>query len=147
MVFLGCSSPLVLRPVITRQEIRYKIVGECYVPGLMHTEALLGPLPRGWKIKYRFIRGHLIQVFYNDHTKTQKDPREPLPHPWQYKYAPPDAQLGAPGSQKRARNQEENGFRQLFDNPKTRQMTWQDPRLEPEILRKTGVNLQEFVLI
>ncbi|ERF74958.1 hypothetical protein EPUS_05166 [Endocarpon pusillum Z07020] len=41
-VFLGCDSPLLIRPA---KDGQFKVVGECYVQGLMCNEALLGPLP------------------------------------------------------------------------------------------------------
>ncbi|KAF6220712.1 hypothetical protein HO133_003145 [Letharia lupina] len=50
-VLLGCEQPLVLRPT---SGLRYQVVGECYVPGLMYGEAFLGPLPDN----YQAIRLH-----------------------------------------------------------------------------------------
>jgi hypothetical protein len=44
-VLLGCSSPLVLRPI----ESKYQVVGECYVEGMMRGELLLGPLPANYR--------------------------------------------------------------------------------------------------
>lgn len=43
-VFLGCHVPLVIRPT---GEGKFRVVGECYVPGVSAGEALLGPLPAG----------------------------------------------------------------------------------------------------
>ena len=45
-VILGCNSPLLLRPLSNGN---YTVVGECYIHGFMNGEALLGPLPEGWK--------------------------------------------------------------------------------------------------
>jgi hypothetical protein len=45
-VFLGCHTPLVLRPDGLRQ---FKLVGEAYCHGVMQGEALLGPLDNIWK--------------------------------------------------------------------------------------------------
>ena len=41
VVLLGCPKPMLLRP----NGGRYQVVGECYVYGLMQSEALLGVLP------------------------------------------------------------------------------------------------------
>jgi len=40
VVLLGCSMPMVLRPVQIGVETEYKIVGECYIHGIMKGEAM-----------------------------------------------------------------------------------------------------------
>lgn len=45
VIILGCASPLVLRAV----ESHYELVGECYVHGIMHGEAMRGPLKRSYE--------------------------------------------------------------------------------------------------
>lgn len=42
MSSLGCPVPLALRPV---NDGEYEVVGQCFVPGIMHGEAILGDLP------------------------------------------------------------------------------------------------------
>ena len=54
-VLLGCSDAILLRP----DGDRWRVVGECYVPGLDAGEALAGPLPQG----YRAVR------FYDERRK------------------------------------------------------------------------------
>ena len=44
-VLLGCPCPMLLRP----DGDRWRVVGQCYVPGLQAGEALAGPLPRGFR--------------------------------------------------------------------------------------------------
>jgi len=44
-VAAGGRVPLVLRPVGDKEERKYTLVGECYVHGLMHGEALEGGFP------------------------------------------------------------------------------------------------------
>ena len=44
-VLLGCPCPMLLRP----DGDRWRVVGECYVPGLEAGEALAGPLPQGYR--------------------------------------------------------------------------------------------------
>ncbi|MCJ1456134.1 hypothetical protein MMC28_006493 [Mycoblastus sanguinarius] len=41
-ILLGCKVPILLRPDTNH---RYRVVGECYMDGVTHGEALLGPLP------------------------------------------------------------------------------------------------------
>ena len=41
-VFLGCNAPMLLR---SAPNLRYQVVGACYIYGLMNGEAFLGPLP------------------------------------------------------------------------------------------------------
>lgn len=43
VVFPGCSSPMLLRPINNGAK-RYQVVGECYIPDLVNSEALLGSL-------------------------------------------------------------------------------------------------------
>ena len=49
VVVLGCETPLAIRPVPEKPG-RYKLIGSCYVHGMMDCEMLLGPLPSGWTI-------------------------------------------------------------------------------------------------
>jgi hypothetical protein len=46
---LGCTSPLILRPKIggLREKQSRIMVGECYVPGMVSSEAGFGPLEDG----------------------------------------------------------------------------------------------------
>ncbi len=50
-VLLGCATPLLLRPVPNHQ---FRVVGECYVHGLMDGEAFLGPLPDQKRDSYKW---------------------------------------------------------------------------------------------
>lgn len=49
-VLLGCETPLVSRPIESGQ---YKVVGGCYICGLMDGERLLGPLPGHFQLVWR----------------------------------------------------------------------------------------------
>ncbi|KAI1212289.1 HET-domain-containing protein [Annulohypoxylon truncatum] len=53
-VILGCALPLLLRPLGNG---KFKLVGPCFMVGLMHGEAFLGPLPKN-------IR--MVEAFDND---------------------------------------------------------------------------------
>ena len=50
-VLLGSDSPFLLRPTGNEQ---YQLVGPCYAHGIMCGEALLGPLPGGFRSVFRF---------------------------------------------------------------------------------------------
>ncbi|KAL8634687.1 MAG: hypothetical protein Q9226_009452, partial [Calogaya cf. arnoldii] len=79
-VLLGCKIPMVLRP----SDGGYlNVVGPCYINGFGDGEALLGPLPPGWK-RIDYKKGY--NVFTHDKTKTYdlNDPRlSGMPEGWQ----------------------------------------------------------------
>lgn len=89
-IILGCSAPLVLRPVVIQEKCCFRVVGECYVPGLMCTEGLLGPLPLGWRGRYELVKRKDTLVFVYENATTQQDPRLPLPSAWRYMYGSPN---------------------------------------------------------
>jgi hypothetical protein len=140
-VLLGCTTPLILRPVMLQGKCCYRIVGESYVPGVMCTEALFGPLPPGWKVRYEYIAGHLTQVFRHKNTMLQQDPRALLPPEGRYRYGPFQAFKNIEATIPK------HMLRQWFENVKTKQRTWADPRLTPQVLRKRGVDIQDLVLV
>ena len=41
-VFLGCYVPIILRPTHASSKKQYRVVGQCYIHGLMNGEAILG---------------------------------------------------------------------------------------------------------
>ena len=79
-VFLGCPIPMLLRPA---PNLRYQVVGACYIYGLMQGEAFLGPLPDHYQAISLFEETHgaWFTGFLNHQTgKTQyKDPRFQVP--------------------------------------------------------------------
>ncbi|KAI7760018.1 hypothetical protein LZL87_012389 [Fusarium oxysporum] len=77
-VLLGSDVPLLLRPTGER---RFLIVGQCFMPGLMDSEALLGPLPQGWTIQMRHgYNGREVTQFINTMPglDTIEDPSLPI---------------------------------------------------------------------
>jgi hypothetical protein len=52
VVLLGCSNPLVLRPVGEAHD-SFQIVGECYVDSIMAGETVLGSLPKSVQIVFK----------------------------------------------------------------------------------------------
>ncbi|KAL9036475.1 MAG: hypothetical protein Q9180_004280, partial [Flavoplaca navasiana] len=131
VVFLGCRSPMVLRPAGNGE---YLVVGEAYVDGLMTGEAFLGPLPSHWQYVCRYdeTTERRWKAFIDRvRNKCQsEDPRlGPLPegwveeeHPKQHLYA-------------KYRNVEED------------YTTCHDPRMLPSALRARNVELTEFKLV
>ncbi|KAI4183083.1 MAG: hypothetical protein L6R41_005596 [Letrouitia leprolyta] len=88
-ILLGCSSPMILRPVSDK---KYAVVGACYLDGIMSGEALLGELPSNWSIVLEWIAGyqdHRSRFYDSETGKTQReDPRLRPPSgdvQWNYK--------------------------------------------------------------
>lgn len=75
-VILGCDSPIVLRPV---SENEYLVVGECFLAGLSHGEAFLGPFPPGTRptMAYNESRRMNMRCFKDDMSGEvfKEDPR------------------------------------------------------------------------
>jgi hypothetical protein len=82
-VFLGCVASMVVRP--TKDKDHYLLVGSCYTHGLMDSEALLGPLPNGWRIYFSLLGNYLYVS--PDGMTTHQDPRLwPLMSDWELGY-------------------------------------------------------------
>jgi hypothetical protein len=62
VVFPGCDSPMVSR---STQNGRYRVVGECFIYHLSHSEALLGPLSEAYQQIHKTGSG---MVYYNRDT-------------------------------------------------------------------------------
>jgi hypothetical protein len=140
-IVLGCFWPLVLRPVIILGIPSYRVVGECYIPGVMHGEALLGPLPLDWSISYEIREGSLWSKFKRGDNITREDPWTPLPTRWRYWYETQTT------FQKMKRKLPKHMRGLWFQNVEYKEITWEDPRVTPEALRTRGVNVREFVLV
>jgi hypothetical protein len=141
VVFPGVYAPLALRPVTHQGQLSYRIVGASYVHGAMHAEVLLGSIPVGWNYSYKMVNGEFSRlVFARGDILTQKDPRLPLPPEWRYRY------LSGKRFQDPELDSSMNFLPQGFENVKTKESSWFDPRLTPDALRERGIDLQEFVL-
>jgi hypothetical protein len=133
-VLLGSLPAMILRPT---QEGNYKLVGEAYCDGIMHGEALLGPLLDSFNaiLRHNPTNGSLEWAYLDQETGVfqAEDPRlGPLPDGWSIK--------SHKGEQ----------YAQLFVQNQTgvtRVQTWDDPRLSREALEKRGVPLQVFDLV
>ena len=133
-VLIGCNVPLVLRPTGSND---HKVVGECYVHGMMDGAAFLGPLPSNWRRVFRYVSEsrRFFAVFVNKVTGEirAEDPRLgvlPLPRGWHMISYSLDHVCN------------------MFTNDDAGAgYVWWDPRLEPQSLRERGVDLQDFRLV
>jgi hypothetical protein len=141
-VMLGCSTPLLLRP-ISGSDADNQLLGECYVHGLMHGEGLLGRIPSSWKRKTVQAHGRYFDIWKCYGMRSHSDPRlGVLPSGWRRRYLDagekvvddPFVDDGSPRYP-------------VFQNAGSRFWTWADPRLTSEALKARGIHIQEFILI
>ncbi|KAJ8131023.1 hypothetical protein O1611_g2602 [Lasiodiplodia mahajangana] len=74
---LGCAMPLILRQAPNSVDPDFEIVGEAFVPGTMHGELLLGPMPSIFSINYVMDKSYVTPWFVNSITgeRQKDDPR------------------------------------------------------------------------
>jgi hypothetical protein len=134
-VALGSKTPLLLRPV-PHQKDTYRLVGECYVAGLMDGEALLGSLPGLWK--FGKVNKNRNRVYMHEGANsTLMDPRLGLlPEGWQIRYS---------GGTETNKEGNLNDFE--FENKESGVVTWADPRLTKDALVERGLDMREFILV
>ena len=87
------------------------------------------------------IKALAFAGYANANTTTQQDPRAPLPPDWRYMYGTFEQ------PQELEAENEKDVTLVWFENVVTGEQTYFDPRLNPEVLRRRGVELQEFVLV
>ncbi len=118
-VVMGCHSPLVLH---AQENGRYKIVGECFVQGLMDGEAFLGRIPDTHErvIMSESMSRRSLVVYGNRKTEelSFQDPR-----------------LGPPA---------EHWIANRFTRESDASANQLDPRLTAEALKVRGVDLQSI---
>lgn len=125
-VILGCNTPIIIRPTLRGQ---FRIIGGCYVHGLMDCEAFLGPLPRHHRsITLYDDRGHIGAYAFVDTSNSRiqfEDPRSmPTISGWHKQY--------------------NNG---LFEYQNREGELFSKLAIQPEDLRRWGVRLETFDLI
>ncbi|KAH7348375.1 heterokaryon incompatibility protein-domain-containing protein [Rhexocercosporidium sp. MPI-PUGE-AT-0058] len=142
VVILGCEVPLVLRPYEDNKE-NFIVVGECYVPGIMNAEAILGRLPPGWTKRSIMTNDHRILMIYEQEgLKTQLDPRaSTLPPGWKAMFGTAEYPLEDEPEVER------NWERIWFKNLEAGKISYYDPRMTPALLKEQGVDVQEFRLV
>ncbi|KAI6085936.1 heterokaryon incompatibility protein-domain-containing protein [Hypoxylon rubiginosum] len=135
--FLGCSMPLVLRQALNSGDHDFEIVSEAFVPGTMHAELLLGPLPSTFSTGYALDKlGYTIDWFKNNITgERQRDDPRLGPDPKGWERLPQE------------RTQDDPLTFVRFRNTETSEVVNWDPRLTPEALTARGVKLEKFRLV
>lgn len=125
VVFLGCHLPMVLRAI---ENGEYKLKGPCSHPALLCSEAVLGKMPKGWRLRMTQRLGNpLFENAVGD--QQHLDPRLndiPLPDEWELRWRDD----GTP----------------FFYTAKEDRWTNFDPRLTLESLRGRGVRVDDYVL-
>ncbi|TVY35267.1 Heterokaryon incompatibility protein 6,OR allele [Lachnellula subtilissima] len=133
--FLGCSTPLILRPS-KHSPWHFSIIGECFVHGLHDAIALLGPLPQPWTGIAAWVEGDrrcLRFLNTETHEVTKEDPRlEPLVE-WERINKDVDG--------------DDPILYDFFQHKETGEIINYDPRLEPDKLEAKGVMLDWFSLV
>jgi hypothetical protein len=129
---LGSDLPVLLRPTAFGA---FRVVGPCFVHGLMDGEALLGPMPSPWKLEVSNSPGPGWANYFvkSSSVKTLDDPRlPPLPSKWE--------EVG--------RNVHDfTTTKTYFRNTTTSETMKFDPRMLPKALEARGVKLKRFQLI
>jgi hypothetical protein len=108
----------------------FQLIGSIKVADLGHGVALLGPLPKPWELKMVMGETKILHRFVNGATgeTATEDPRlDKLPPEWE-------------------KMELEDNWPH-FRNNVTGQEINCDPRLTPEVLRKSGIKLRNFRLV
>ncbi|KAI4859202.1 heterokaryon incompatibility protein-domain-containing protein [Hypoxylon rubiginosum] len=124
-VIPGCDVPLVLR---RGDATAYRIIGSCYHPEYANREALLGKLPRAWRVLSD--EGSLRYINDEQKAETLHDPRlGPLPPGWK------ETKLSTGGLGWYSDQYDHND---LIDF---------DPRLAIDALQARGILIQQIALV
>jgi hypothetical protein len=131
-VLLGYASSILLRP---KRDGTFAVVGEAYLQDLKDSQALLGPLPKGWKVQYGRVdkKSRCFYVNTSTGTKTFADPRLPPLVDWE--------------PLKTIQEGVTSELAVQFQHKETREIIDFDPRLEWPALEKIGVALEDFRLV
>jgi len=144
----GVEAAIILSSIEGRPN-HYRLKGECYVHGLMNSEALLGALPAVaeedlWSYRRERVAGGPQIIFRNGELATQNDPRlGPLPEDWNKKYRSEersqyyDEEFGTDGTMRRL----------FFHNRSTNKFSKVDPRMTSKALKRRGVAFEDIIII
>ena len=125
VVFIGSHLPTVLQSI---ENGEYKIRGPCSHPVLLSGEAILGEMPKGWRLRYLKRVGD--PLFENPEGERQHiDPRLdgiPVPEEWELRWR--------------------NNGTPFWYIAKEDRWTNFDPRLTLENLRERGVKVTDYIL-
>ncbi|KAI1733518.1 heterokaryon incompatibility protein-domain-containing protein [Xylaria scruposa] len=135
-VFLGCSNPIILRPVTINETSSYQVVGEGYVHGLHDGIGFLGRLPTPWRVRGHYTADGRDNFKFMDVESgkiTKEDPRLGPMAGWKRVERPLDA--------------DDPRHYDFFQNQVSGEITNYDPRWEPTVLEARGVSLTKFSLV
>jgi hypothetical protein len=116
---------------------QFKVIGSCYIHGLMEGESLFGQLPEPWKVQIHVDSSGIRKPYYvNTITGESTDEGRwlgPLPSEWEHVPT--------------VRTPEDPILFTRFRNKNTGELVNWDPRLLPAPLEARGVKLRKFELI
>lgn len=149
VVLVGGNDPYVLRPTNAGGSDSFRLVGPCFLQGVMFGEGLFGPLPDQWVCT---LDGETLQFCFRDRDggrMTWEDPRLwPLPLPWQVHFCDISAENNTCSGECSERPQRHSRLRRRhFFDAETQQRTEHDPRLDLVGLENGGITLTTYVLI
>jgi len=151
VVALRCCSPLVLRTTAENNG-HFQLKGECYIQGLVQSEALLGSLPevksgsRPWRVAWQDIRtaGVRRPIFSDGDIYTQNDPRlGPLPPKWRMQFGGEDDD-NLPNEEY---DSDGDMLPMRFEDLENNDTTDYDPRMTSEALKARGIKIQDFIIV
>ncbi|PMD30671.1 HET-domain-containing protein [Hyaloscypha variabilis F] len=147
-VTLGVATPILVSSVEGHPN-HYRLKGECYVHGLMNSEALLGQFPATatedvWSYQLQLVQGVNMVIFTSGPVITQNDPRlGALPAEWRKVYL-----CQSDGRYYDTEHGQDGKIRKLkFENLQTRERTLYDPRLTSAALRARGVVFEHIAIV
>ena len=129
VAILSCRTMFVLRP---QPDDTFQVIGPASCEGFRYQEALLSPIPRGYRSVVVTGEGMEGPVYKKDDTEeiiVDDLRRGALCHPWDFIEHDNDHLFNA------------------FVNLETGEQTLQDPRITVDALRARGVPIRDFVLV
>ena len=143
VVALGNTTPLLLRP--SKRNSAYKVVGGCYVHGMMGGEVILGALPVSWKSSMAIIEGAMSKVYKHGERITQQDPRlGSMPSGWVTRYG----RYRRDGNDYTDELDQHGHLRYMqFKHLQSEEWTRFDPRLTSHALASRNVGIKDFLLV
>lgn len=149
VVLVGGNDPYVLRPNLAGDSDSYRVVGPCFLQGVMSGEGLFGPLSEQWVCT---LDGDTLQFCFRDKrggVTTWEDPRLwPLPFPWQVHFCNISAETNTCCGEYSEKPEGDAGLKNRhFLKTETQQRSEHDPRLDLVGLENGRILLEKYILI
>ncbi|KAI1751825.1 HET-domain-containing protein [Xylaria castorea] len=119
----GCEVPMALRRT---QDILYRVVGDCFVHGIMDAEAVLGPFPSKWKLIAKTSGGAFLPHYLNTESGVVVKTDPPLEF---------------------ERMREDPKSCRKFRNRETGDVINSDPMLFRDALKARGINVELITVV